>query len=398
MALADNNGPPLTLSANGVFTFPAAIAQNGAYSVTVTTQPAKQVCTVTNASGSNVQANVSSVGVSCVTHNLYVGDSGAAKIYQFALASNGTLAPLTAPSVTAPGNIGQVILDNTGSYLYATMPSLNEVAQYSVGSDGSLTAMATPIIAAGAAPYEEAVSPDGKWLFVGDQGGYSVDSYAIGTSGALTHVGTYTCGNPNCGNVQGLAVDTTSSHLYVAAAQNGYIMMMSIATNGSLALQQTVANPLGNVGELAISPNGTYLLSGAGSTEEIYPIAANGTLATTPSASFTTTGASLYPLLFNQNDLYIGIGGSTNHAVDQFSWSDTTGTATALSPASISTDPNPQWLAVDKTGTYLFALTRTNKLIDQFVIGAGGVLTANPNGASVPVTGATDTYTAMAVR
>ncbi len=213
VSLADNNGPPLALSANGVFTFPAAIAQNGAYSVTVTTQPAKQVCTVTNASGSNVQANVSSVGVSCVTHNLYVGDSGAAKIYQFALASNGTLAPLTAPSVTAPGNIGQVILDNTGSYLYATIPNLNEVAQYSVAPDGSLTAMATPIIPASTAPYEEAASPDGKWLFVGDQGGFSVDSYAIGTSGALTHVGTYSCGNPGCSNVQGLAVDATSSHL-----------------------------------------------------------------------------------------------------------------------------------------------------------------------------------------
>ncbi len=173
---------------------------------------------------------------------------------------------------------------------------------------------------------------------------------------------------------------------------------MSIATDGSLTLVQSVDNPLGNVGELAISPNGTYLLSGTGYTEEIYPIAANGTLATSPSGSFVTTVASLYPLLFNHNDLYIGIGGSTSHAVDQFSWLDTAGTATALNPASISTDPDPEWLAVDKTGTYLFALTRTNKLIDQFVIGAGGVLTANPNGASVPVTGATDTYTAMAVR
>jgi len=46
----NNNGQPLTVS-NGPFTFPAKLASNKGYSVTVHQQPAGQVCTIANPVG-----------------------------------------------------------------------------------------------------------------------------------------------------------------------------------------------------------------------------------------------------------------------------------------------------------------------------------------------------------
>lgn len=65
VALRNNGGDPLTLSANGSFSFTTPVAYNGSYAVTVGTQPAGQSCSVQNGTASNVGSNVSSVSVSC---------------------------------------------------------------------------------------------------------------------------------------------------------------------------------------------------------------------------------------------------------------------------------------------------------------------------------------------
>ncbi len=59
----------LTLSANGVFSFPTQIGNGNAYSVTIITQPVGQICVVSNGVGA-VDTNGSSINnvlVSCTT-------------------------------------------------------------------------------------------------------------------------------------------------------------------------------------------------------------------------------------------------------------------------------------------------------------------------------------------
>jgi large repetitive protein len=64
----DNNGAdPLTLTANGGFTFATPVAYGGAYNVTVGTPPTGQTCTVSNGTGTNLSANITNVNVACVT-------------------------------------------------------------------------------------------------------------------------------------------------------------------------------------------------------------------------------------------------------------------------------------------------------------------------------------------
>ena len=68
VVLQDNGGDNLSVSASGPFTFATALASGAAYSVTVSTNPSGQTCTVSNGSGTVASANVTSVAVSCAAN------------------------------------------------------------------------------------------------------------------------------------------------------------------------------------------------------------------------------------------------------------------------------------------------------------------------------------------
>jgi hypothetical protein len=65
ITLQDNGGDNLTLSTNGTFTFPTALPNGHAYSVTLYTTDGQVACTFTNGSGTISGANVTNVAVSC---------------------------------------------------------------------------------------------------------------------------------------------------------------------------------------------------------------------------------------------------------------------------------------------------------------------------------------------
>src|SRR5579872_5504602 len=52
VGLVDNGSDPLTVSANGTFTFATKISAGNNYDVTVSSQPVGETCTVSNGSGS----------------------------------------------------------------------------------------------------------------------------------------------------------------------------------------------------------------------------------------------------------------------------------------------------------------------------------------------------------
>ena len=66
LVLQNNSSDDLTITADGDFTFNNALTDGAPYSVTVSTQPAGQTCTVTDGSGTISAANVTSVQVACV--------------------------------------------------------------------------------------------------------------------------------------------------------------------------------------------------------------------------------------------------------------------------------------------------------------------------------------------
>jgi uncharacterized repeat protein (TIGR03803 family) len=65
LTLLNNGASPLVVSANGNFELAAATPAKGSYALTVGTDPLGQTCTLGNASGSGVQADIANVAVSC---------------------------------------------------------------------------------------------------------------------------------------------------------------------------------------------------------------------------------------------------------------------------------------------------------------------------------------------
>jgi hypothetical protein len=91
VSLSNNGAAPLSISANGAFTFPTPVTQNGSYNVTVATQPKSQVCTVSNGTGANLAASVADVRVTCATSTYTISGSvsGLASGAKLVLEDNG---------------------------------------------------------------------------------------------------------------------------------------------------------------------------------------------------------------------------------------------------------------------------------------------------------------------
>ena len=68
VVLQNNGGNSTTVSANGAFIFSSALASGSGYSVTVSTQPTGQTCSVSGGSGTVGSSNVTSVAVSCANN------------------------------------------------------------------------------------------------------------------------------------------------------------------------------------------------------------------------------------------------------------------------------------------------------------------------------------------
>jgi hypothetical protein len=69
VTLQNNAGDNLTLNTDGPFTFATPVAEGSAYQVTVLSQPANRVCTVTDGTGIVGGTSVTNVGLACVDNN-----------------------------------------------------------------------------------------------------------------------------------------------------------------------------------------------------------------------------------------------------------------------------------------------------------------------------------------
>jgi hypothetical protein len=108
LTLEDNGGDALTVAANATsFQFTEPVAAGGAYDVTVATQPSGLTCSVSQGTGSNLQANAGTVQVTCDTSSFTIG---------------GTIAGLTAGGLVLQNNGGDnlAVASGSSSFSFAT--------------------------------------------------------------------------------------------------------------------------------------------------------------------------------------------------------------------------------------------------------------------------------------
>lgn len=339
--LANNGGDPLTVTMSGTFAFPTPVSAGGGYAVTVTGQPKGQTCTVTSGTGSNVNGNVSGVGVSCSNRPLYayVVNNGDSTISQYGIDAAGQLSALSPATVPTGASPQSVTVDPSHRYVYVTNLNDNTVSQFVIQTNGTLAPNSPATVATGKGPWALAVNPAGTLAYVVNSIDSTISEYAVSATGALTPT-----------TVAPVATGTTPWN--ITLSPNGkfaYVADHGSAAPGGMTISQYAIN--GSSGELMPLTPATV------ATAFPYP----GGIAVDPSSSYA------YLANINGNSIsQFGIAGD--------------GTLGALSPASVATGTEPVFLAFDPTGKYAYAMNYTVDVsmaqgtVSQFSLGAGGQL------------------------
>ncbi len=431
LVLLNNGGDALPVSADGVFTFPTALAQGAPYAVSVQSQPGgpSQVCTVNAGTGTVADTAITGVMVVCATQAFTVNVTVSGLDGQGLVLQNNAGDDL---AVSANGKRQFATRVAAGSAYAVTVKSQPRMyTQFCTVSQGSGTAAAADIddvSVACATPATQSVyvsallgssvslltrysgvdlsdpvstiipvtftslaaDPKGRLVFGGSDNGRvyailqgnntdSANPAAVGSSGTVT-LGSHPSGD----------------YLYAITGGDGFVTTYGVppATPGTLnLLQQRVlygANGT-SVVPLAVDPLGRFVFVGiSGQGLVMLPIRADGTLADsvwqgTPnvvSVAIHPSGAYLYAI-------------GTDGLLHTFSINASTGalTQTALTLASFGSG-TPTSLAIDGRGRMLSLVDTANQLqytraITDAATGALGVPFAI-NGLPGPVATAFD--------
>lgn len=211
LQLQDNNTDTLTINASGPFTFATKILSGSTYSVTVSTQPSGQSCTVTAfASGTVTNANITSVAVTCgaiTTHNIWTWQNGTNTTDQAGIYPTSKPGPGTPGSregavtwTDLSGNLwlfGGLGYDHLGNLdylndLWEYSPSANTwtwvAGSNSINQNGSYVSPFIPGARAWATGWTDLSG--NLWLF----GGYGEDSVLDNPAGAMNDLWEFTGG------------------------------------------------------------------------------------------------------------------------------------------------------------------------------------------------------------
>ena len=302
LVLADNGADTLTVTANGPFTFKSAITQNGAYSVTVVTNPMSQICAVTFGTGSGVAANVTQVAVACARITKNWGSTAgmsAGRAYFSAV-------PLADDTVLVAG--GQVFYNVIRANLFAETSASAQIYHPATGGWTSAGNMTTA-----RQQYSATVLPNGSVLIAG--GKYFVYPLFSQSSPPLATTEIF---DPVGGTWTATAGMTAArlGHIATLLANGTVLIVGGDAVGNSAEIYDPAAatwtpTASANVGFFpyasALLPNGKVLVTGGGAggsaTSEIFD-PSTGTWA----ATGTNDGGQTATLLANGTVLVSGFG------------------------------------------------------------------------------------------
>ena len=264
LVLQNNGSDDTSLTANGNFTFTAAIKAASTYSVTVKTQPVEQTCLVSN--GSGVANNtITNVNVSCTTNTYSIGGTiTGLTTTGLVLQNNGgdniTL-PIGATSFTFPTKLVsgasysvKVFTQPTGLICYLNLANgagtiTTNVNSVSIGCHGTT---AIRVYGQGGVFTANAVN----------NGGLSANSLNVPFSIAVDSSGVYIADSGNHRVLYYLGASTTATRVY------GQVNFTSGSANqGGGATANTLNNPFG----IAVDSTGVYVVENSNNRVVFYP-------------------------------------------------------------------------------------------------------------------------------
>lgn len=220
------------------------------------------------------------------------------KLTEFTVRSDGALVKVG--SIDTGNDVGHIVVDPLGRFLYVTSYFGNTISRYPINADGTLSTAITPL-PTGAGPFAITQTPNAAYVYVTNLGTLfppyipvpgSISEYSVGADGSLTSIGTI-----NAGTGPGfLTVSPDSKFAYVGNLHDTSVMVFAIKRGGTLALIQTLQVGNGPV-QVTFSPNGRYAyvaLTGA-NLNATGSVAANSIQECTVNADGTLTPFGLVP-------------------------------------------------------------------------------------------------------
>ncbi|MCG6194413.1 hypothetical protein LFX25_14290 [Leptospira sp. FAT2] len=353
LVLKNNGADPISISADGSFTFPASIASGATYAVTIQQAPTSptQTCTLSNDTGTVSSSNISNVSVSCGPAMYFVGGTITGLSGNLILENNGgdstTISAngsfkMTTPIADASSFNVSMTGQPSGQTCYIASPSgtiatadatsvlINCVNGTSLGTlvSGNSLVSSLPL-----APFVENPATGSADWFMGDPGG-DPDIIADGYGFAMSSAPTASFANM-------YHITTDGIHLYAgdyttASPTTGTVRKINIASRTATSLPITIDRPRG------ITTDGIFLYI-------------------TSQSHFIVK----YNLITNTYSTIAGLAGSSGST-------DGVGTAARFSaPKGIATD-----------GTYLYVADTGNNKIRRIRISDNTVTTIAGSGTA----------------
>jgi 6-phosphogluconolactonase len=324
---------------------------------------------------------------------MYAVGPGNNAVNGFTETSIGDAQPLPISAFNTSPRPVSIALHPSKNFLYVPNLTSNTVSGFNIDhTTGILSPIGTaqPPTPVQSQPVAVSINSTGSFLYVLNQGSASISTFSIdSTRGLLTEI----AGSPfpTAVNPQSMVASPTTGFLYVGNGTLGTISGFAMAANGSLT--QLAGSPFATeagatLAGLTIDPKGQFLFAADSANNAIasFNIAANGALtavAGSPFAAGTTPLATAVDA--NSAFLYAANNGSANVSAFTIAGGALTpvaGSPFALVAAGTVSSPQPVFLTVDASNTFLYVGNAITNNISVFGIkktdGSLGLITDSP--------------------
>jgi 6-phosphogluconolactonase (cycloisomerase 2 family) len=220
--------------------------------------------------------SIAIANVSPLLHYAYVDTS--VGIYEYQIEPNGELTSLSPPKVSAnPNGEHSIAVTRDGRYAYVTTQS--SVLEYSIAAaNGQLTQIGT-VLTAGSDAWGVAVTDDGKYVYVTDIGNKAISEFKIASDGTLTTIGAYVFASTQANGIVAVTAPSGTDYVDVTNMGSAKVSEFEVLPGGSLAEIGSIPTEQFPF-DIAATPDGRYVYVPNGESNSIsqYEVGANGLL------------------------------------------------------------------------------------------------------------------------
>ncbi len=286
---------------------------------------------------------------------VYVANSATASISAFAVGTN-TLTAVGAPLALGFTPQAEVVTRNN-AFLYVAGPGAIYV--YSINTDGSLAGSGTVAGVGVVTTTSLAVSPDGQWLLALDGFNSAVDVYQIASTGIIS-LGNQVPYGVTGGQViqRQIAISPDGTLIFAALGTGGVAVYGFNTSTGAVALDAMLPPVSATTSDnaLAVDLTSTHLYvakSGTSGGLWVYAIGPGGSLSSITGSPFAAGAQPLFVLL-DSTGKFVYVANGTGNTISGYAVG-TNSVPTALTGSPYTSGASVRALARDRSGSYLIA-------------------------------------------